>query len=82
MAQAVGTAGRDGEEFDEDREGSGATHEDAAHRRGDWAEGGKVLGRYKVGKHFDCRIGEGSFTWSRRQDFIDFATLNWPLLIV
>ena len=27
---------------------------------------GKVLGRYKVGKHFDCRIGEGSFTWSRR----------------
>ncbi len=22
---------------------------------------GKVLGRYKVGKHFDCRIGEGSF---------------------
>jgi len=32
---------------------------------------GKVLGRYKVGKHFDCRIGEGSFTWSRRQDSID-----------
>ncbi len=31
---------------------------------------GKVLGRYKVGKHFDCRIGEGSFTWSRRQDSI------------
>ena len=23
---------------------------------------GKVLGRYKVGKHFDCRIGEGSFS--------------------
>src|SRR5271169_2995784 len=32
---------------------------------------GKVLGRYKVGKHFDCQIGEGSFTWSRRQDCID-----------
>jgi transposase len=32
---------------------------------------GKVLGRYKMGKHFDCRIGEGSFTWSRRQDAID-----------
>jgi transposase len=32
---------------------------------------GKVLGRYKVGKHFDCQIGEGSFTWSRRQDAID-----------
>jgi len=32
---------------------------------------GKVLGRYKVGKHFDCQIGEGSFTWSRRQDASD-----------
>ena len=32
---------------------------------------GKVLGRYKVGKHFDCRIGEGSFTWSRRPDSIE-----------
>jgi len=32
---------------------------------------GKVLGRYKVGKHFACQIGEGSFTWSRRQDAIE-----------
>lgn len=32
---------------------------------------GKVLGRYKVGKHFECRIGEGSFAWSRRQDSIE-----------
>ena len=32
---------------------------------------GKVLGRYKVGKHFDCRIGEGSFQWNRRQDCIE-----------
>jgi transposase len=32
---------------------------------------GKVLGRYKVGKHFDCQIGEGSFTWSRRQASIE-----------
>src|SRR5271157_1620117 len=32
---------------------------------------GKVLGRYKVGKHFDCQIGEGSFTCSRRQEAID-----------
>jgi transposase len=32
---------------------------------------GKALGHYKVGKHFDCQIGEGSFTWSRRQDSID-----------
>jgi transposase len=35
---------------------------------------GKVLGRYKVGKHFDCRIGEGSFTCSRRQEAIDQET--------
>ncbi len=28
---------------------------------------GKVLGRYKVGKHFDCQIGAGSFTWTRRE---------------
>jgi transposase len=32
---------------------------------------GKVLGRYKVGKHFDCQIGEGSFTWRRRHDGIE-----------
>jgi transposase len=32
---------------------------------------GKVLGRYKVGKHFACQIGAGTFTWSRRQDAID-----------
>lgn len=31
---------------------------------------GKVLGRYKVGKHFDCKIGEGSLQWTRRQDSI------------
>jgi transposase len=32
---------------------------------------GKVLGRYKVGKHFACQIGEGSFTWTRRQEAIE-----------
>lgn len=32
---------------------------------------GKVLGRYKVGKHFECQIGEGSFAWSRRQDSVE-----------
>jgi len=32
---------------------------------------GKVLGRYKVGKHLNCQIGEGSFTCSRRQEAID-----------
>jgi hypothetical protein len=35
---------------------------------------GKVLGRYKVGKHLNCQIGEGSFTWSRRQEAIDQET--------
>ncbi|MGH9430844.1 MAG: IS1634 family transposase [Terriglobia bacterium] len=32
---------------------------------------GKVLGRYKVGKHFECKIAEGSFQWSRHQDSIE-----------
>jgi len=32
---------------------------------------GKVLGRYKVGKHFACEIGEGSFAWSRRAQSIE-----------
>ena len=31
---------------------------------------GKVLGRYKMGKHFDCTIGAGSFAWSRRVESI------------
>jgi transposase len=31
---------------------------------------GKVLGRYKMGKHFECKIGENSFTWSRRAESI------------
>lgn len=31
---------------------------------------GKVLGRYKMGKHFACKIGEGRFTWSRRAESI------------
>jgi len=28
---------------------------------------GKVLGRYKMGKHFQCTIGAGSFQWARRE---------------
>jgi transposase len=32
---------------------------------------GKVLGRYKMGKHFVCKIGEGSFTWNRRAESIE-----------
>ena len=31
---------------------------------------GKVLGRYKMGKHFECKIGEGSLVWSRRTESI------------
>jgi len=31
---------------------------------------GKVLGRYKMGKHFECKIEEGSFAWSRRAEAI------------
>jgi len=31
---------------------------------------GKVLGHYKMGKHFECKIGEGSFVWSRRGESI------------
>jgi transposase len=32
---------------------------------------GKVLGHYKMGKHFECKIGEGSFAWSRRAQSIE-----------
>ncbi len=32
---------------------------------------GKVLGRYKMGKHFTLKIGEGSFQWARREDSIE-----------
>ena len=31
---------------------------------------GKVLGRYKMGKHFTCTIGAGTFQWARREDSI------------
>jgi len=31
---------------------------------------GKVLGRYKMAKHFQYTIGEGTFTWTRRQESI------------
>jgi len=31
---------------------------------------GKVLGRYKMGKHFEYTIGEGSLTWNRRAESI------------
>jgi len=31
---------------------------------------GRVLGRYKMGKHFLLTIGEGSFEWKRREDAI------------
>ena len=31
---------------------------------------GKVLGHYKMGKHFEYTIGEGSFQWKRQEDSI------------
>jgi transposase len=31
---------------------------------------GKVLGRYKMAKHFECTIEDGLFRWSRRQESI------------
>ena len=31
---------------------------------------GKVLGRYKMAKHFQYTIGEGTFSWSRREESI------------
>ena len=31
---------------------------------------GKALGRYKMAKHFQYAIGEGTFTWSRREESI------------
>jgi len=35
---------------------------------------GKVLGHYKMGKHFQYTMGEGTFTWSRREESIQQET--------
>jgi transposase len=32
---------------------------------------GKVLGHYKMGKHFECKIGEGRLAWNRRAQSIE-----------
>lgn len=32
---------------------------------------GKVLGRYRVGKHYNYTIGNGTFQWSRNQESIE-----------
>ena len=32
---------------------------------------GRILGRYKVGKHFKMTIGDGLFQWERREDAIE-----------
>jgi transposase len=32
---------------------------------------GKVLGRYKMGKRLECKIGEGRFAWNRRAQSIE-----------
>ena len=31
---------------------------------------GKKLSKYKVAKHFDLKIGDGSFSWSLREETI------------
>jgi hypothetical protein len=31
---------------------------------------GRILGRYKVGKHFECEVGEGRFSFHRRPENI------------
>lgn len=31
---------------------------------------GKILGRHKVGKHYELTIGDGTFRWARREDSI------------
>jgi hypothetical protein len=31
---------------------------------------GKVLGRYKMGKHFEHKIEDGNLSWSRRAETI------------
>jgi transposase len=36
---------------------------------------GKVLGRYKMGKHFRLTIAEGVFSWDRRQEAIEREAL-------
>lgn len=32
---------------------------------------GKILERYKVGKHYELTIGDGTFRWTRREDAIE-----------
>jgi hypothetical protein len=32
---------------------------------------GRILGRFKMAKHFRLTIGDGAFSWARRQDAID-----------
>ncbi len=32
---------------------------------------GKILDRYKVGKHYELTIGDGTFRWARREDSIE-----------
>lgn len=35
---------------------------------------GRVLGRYKMGKHYAYKIGEGTFQWARNQESIEQET--------
>lgn len=36
---------------------------------------GKILGRYKVGKHFTLKIGEGTFEWTLRAETVEREAL-------
>jgi hypothetical protein len=37
---------------------------------------GKVLGRYKMSKHFACAVEEGKLSWQRKQECIEEAKLD------
>jgi transposase len=43
---------------------------------------GRVLGRYKVGKHFHLTITDSSFTYERRQDSIDTESMLDGLYVI
>ena len=70
-AQAAGVAGSYGEEFEKIAKEVARRKKKPLTAAEIGLKVGKVLGRYKVGKHFECTIGEGSFTWSRRAESIE-----------
>jgi hypothetical protein len=52
------------------RERSGAPQEEAVDGDRDRFKVGKVLGRYKMGKHFEHKIEDGNLSWSLRAETI------------